>query len=568
MAVLALMSLAACKASRPPDAAAKAGRVARSTAYCTPNYSVAPLPNTQSGNFNRTSEVCFVVQNAGPLVFNCSNMAGRTVTVNGTAHGASECDSSRGKSVTVPYGNEGKYYFDVSAGGLSYASIAFWAGSGGSGEGPATTFFIGCTPEAGCELWTTDGTVAGTALVKDLRPGSEGSTISGFTSYGGASYFSAQDGTHGYQLWKTDGTAAGTQMVKVFDTLRFRYADPLAVYRGQLYFTPVEPNGPQLWKTDGTEAGTVLVSDLPAPEEGCLPQAMAAYRGDLYFAKSVEGSGCELWRTDGTADNTLVVKDVVLGAAQGSSPGAFTAFGGKLFFRAVDSDQRGIWMTDGTTAGTVQVVSGDVGVAKDPNPFTTFKGGLYVIADHRLWKLDAAGGAVAIAGDPTSSPVSEAQPLGDALIFTMSDAAHGLELYRTDGTAAGVRLVTDLMPGSSGSEPQKLTLFGKYLYFAAYVSIPSGGGVEDQSGLWRTDGTAAGTTFVAGAYMSSMGAVELKVVNGRLLFGGADDTHGRELWVSDGTPAGTHMLLELYPTPAGGSPFDGVGFISFTNGDL
>jgi ELWxxDGT repeat protein len=569
LAVLLLAPLVACKASRPPEAAAGGGSAPSSVAYCTPNYAVAPLPNTQSGNFNRTSQVCFVVENTGPLVFNCSNMAGRTVTVNGTAHAASTCDSSSGKSVAVPYANDGKYYFDVSAGGLSYASIAFWAGSepGGPGSGgEPTTLFIGCTAAAGCELWTTDGTVAGTALVKDLRPGPQGSDISGFTSYGGAMYFSAQDGTHGYQLWKTDGTAAGTQMVKVFDTLRFRHADKLAVYRGALYFEPGDSNGLQLWKTDGTEAGTALVSDLPAPEEG-FTQAMAVYRGDLYLAKAVEGSGCELWRTDGTADNTLLVKDITLGARKGSRPGAFTVFGGKLYFRTVDGDQRGIWVTDGTTAGTVQLLSGDVGLATDPDPFVTVRSGLYVVADQRLWRLDATGGPVAIAGDPTSSPVSEAEPLGDTLVFAMSDAAHGRELYRTDGTAAGVQLLTDLEPGSTGSDPQGLTPFGGYLYFAAGATVPSGAGTEYRSGLWRTDGTAAGTTFVASVYLSAMGPVELKVVNGRLLFGGADDTHSRELWVSDGTPGGTHMLLELYPTPAGGIPTDGVGFISFTDGD-
>jgi arylsulfate sulfotransferase len=129
---LVLLGLAAACSNAPTsEPGIGDGERASSTAYCTPNYSVAPLPNTQSGNFNRTSEVCFVVQNAGPLAFNCSNMAGRTVTVNGRTYSSGDCDSHAGSSVTAPNVNEGKYYFDVSAGGLSYASIAFWAGSGG-----------------------------------------------------------------------------------------------------------------------------------------------------------------------------------------------------------------------------------------------------------------------------------------------------------------------------------------------------------------------------------------------------------------------------------------------------
>jgi hypothetical protein len=122
---LLLAALAGCN-----EATGEAPRVApsaraASTSYCSPNYAVAPLPNTQSGSFDRTTEVCFVVDNPGPLVFNCSNMQGRTVTVNGTPYASSACVGS----VTVPNRNGGKYYFDVSAGGLAYASVAFWPGA-------------------------------------------------------------------------------------------------------------------------------------------------------------------------------------------------------------------------------------------------------------------------------------------------------------------------------------------------------------------------------------------------------------------------------------------------------
>ena len=61
----------------------------------------------------------------------------------------------------------------------------------------------------GAELWSTDGTVAGTRLLKEIRPGSQGSDIV-FTAdsiLNGALYFRADDGVSGPELWRTDGTA-------------------------------------------------------------------------------------------------------------------------------------------------------------------------------------------------------------------------------------------------------------------------------------------------------------------------------------------------------------------------
>ena len=60
------------------------------------------------------------------------------------------------------------------------------------------------------ELWTTDGTSAGTKMVKDIDPGADGSAPEELHAFNGDIYFSADDGSHGRELWKSDGTAGGT----------------------------------------------------------------------------------------------------------------------------------------------------------------------------------------------------------------------------------------------------------------------------------------------------------------------------------------------------------------------
>ncbi len=77
----------------------------------------------------------------------------------------------------------------------------------------------------GSELWKTDGSVAGTVLVKDIAPGQRFGYVPyssyplGLTVLGGTLYFSASNGLE-RELWKSDGTTAGTTLaVDVYPAL-------------------------------------------------------------------------------------------------------------------------------------------------------------------------------------------------------------------------------------------------------------------------------------------------------------------------------------------------------------
>ena len=51
-------------------------------------------------------------------------------------------------------------------------------------------------------------------MVKDINPSVDTFAPDWLTNVGGTLFFSANDGTHGDELWKSDGTEAGTVMVK------------------------------------------------------------------------------------------------------------------------------------------------------------------------------------------------------------------------------------------------------------------------------------------------------------------------------------------------------------------
>src|SRR5262249_3331400 len=77
-------------------------------------------------------------------------------------------------------------------------------------DGPLV-YFGASTPETGRELWRTDGTPGGTALVADFRAGPFGflDAYAVMARLDDALVFLANDGVHGPQLWRSDGTAAG-----------------------------------------------------------------------------------------------------------------------------------------------------------------------------------------------------------------------------------------------------------------------------------------------------------------------------------------------------------------------
>ena len=75
-------------------------------------------------------------------------------------------------------------------------------------------FFSANDGVRGRELWKSDGTGGGTALVKDIDPALDpsdypGSYPTSFRPSGGQLFFAASDGT-GSALWASDGSAEGT----------------------------------------------------------------------------------------------------------------------------------------------------------------------------------------------------------------------------------------------------------------------------------------------------------------------------------------------------------------------
>jgi ELWxxDGT repeat protein len=133
--------------------------------------------------------------------------------------------------------------------------------------------------------------------------------------------------------------------------------------------------------------------------------------------------------------------------------------------------------------------------------------------------------------------------VGEQVFFLASDSQHGLELWKSDGTANGTSLVKDIRPdGSAFSLPARLVNVGGVLFFHANDGVHG-------NELWKSDGTESGTVMVkdiaAGAESSLPG--NLYNFNGTLLFDAYGGANGGGLWRSDGTATGTYLLKDVYP---------------------
>ena len=164
---------------------------------------------------------------------------------------------------------------------------------------------------------------------------------------------------------------------------------------------------------------------------------------------------------------------------------------------------------------------------------------------------------ISIAPGNTSGWPGEMKSINDTLYFQGFTTDNGHELWISDGTQNGTKLVKDINQGSSGSKPHGFTSFGNKVYFLA----ESVSGLGDD--LWQTDGTEAGTkpVILSGANGTTIKS-QLYILNGKIYFVANTTAEGYELWESDGTYAGTKILKDIKPGIASSMPHN---FVYYNN---
>jgi len=426
----------------------------------------------------------------------------------------------------------------------------------------------------GRELWTSDGTPAGTQLLINLAPEqqTQDSAPANFVRFNNALYFTADDGDHGRELWRSDGTEAGTSLFfdarpgpteseptalfAALNRLFFFARDAAGVYRlwswdgiasepeplvatvpvpnvitatacdstgvvvnGEVLFQAYDSSGVgplRLWATNGTAAGTRVVANPGPSTSGTCERAVLGNR--LYLQGTGAGGG--LWIADGTSATMLL--DLATGPIA-SMPHHLVAHNGKLYFIANDSTSRGrLWSTDGTVAGTTIVDAFGAGVpfaafGSLNNGFLTFVSELEgSVAVSRAWTTDGTSATRLSSTIRLNGTAAAFVNRGKGYFSASSSTPSGLGPAVTDGTIGGTRLLVDLRPDASRANTY--TDFDGITFF----QTDNFGGSE----LWRTDGTSGGTRHVADVFAGS----SRLAANHNLFYVAVGATAGAELF--------------------------------------
>ena len=377
-------------------------------------------------------------------------------------------------------------------------------------------------------------------LVKDIYPGTGNSAPIFLGSLEKGVVFAAITPTYGYEIWFSDGSEEGTIMLKdIRAGFNSSFSQSNAVQSGNYIYmvlldTTISNSG--LWRTDGTTQGTQRMMKFSS--SFAIPNVsqneISGVNGKCLFAYG-DNNNKDLWVSDGTAAGTRLLKDFKPGQSLGGKPYNLVNMGDYVYFFADDGEHGyELWRSDGTDSGT-QIV-------KDIFPGTV--------------------GCISNIAQTTNMLASN----NKLYFYAISDVVSGFELFVSDGTDSGTRMVKDLnpLPYSNSS----VFVAGTSDSFALVFYRNSG-----TNYLCRTDGTAAGTyDLMSGADLIPNLPNFRTFVNAgnQVFFMHSTPTSGNELWSSDGSVDGTGMLLDLSPGTGSGfgntiCTYDGRAYFAGTN---
>ncbi len=328
------------------------------------------------------------------------------------------------------------------------------------------------------QLWKTNGTLAGTVLVKDSFE-----FIKNLVNLNNSLYFFAKPLSGQVALYKSDGTKPGTLVVKQFPGNNIELAG-LSPINGNAYFSVISsnPNSGSVWKTDGTSLGTVEVKSNVFVKSAKDKNQSFYKAGNwvVFSSYNLNNSYVALWSTNGTAAGTTILKDSAFYYNFSRISDAVSSDSLLVFLDNAGSGGN-LWRSDGSKAGTKVIRGGTI------SRITLFKNEFFYLTGTIYKTLNKTNGSShgAITG---LTNVGNAIGVFDNQLVLSGKDNNDWEPYLSDGSAANTVLLKDISNNTNGSDPRYYSKIGSTMYFVANDNI-----YGDQ--IWKTNGTTIGTSI-------------------------------------------------------------------------
>ena len=388
-------------------------------------------------------------------------------------------------------------------------------------------YFAGYDEKNGVEPWTSDGSLAGTDVLKDIFPGIADSNPHSFHMLGNKVYFSARSDPNHSALWTSNGDPNDTEQAVTLQYQEVHKSEPssLTAVDSLLFFSAKDGiHGSELWISDGRVTGTNLVKDIEPSTASSSPlwgyPGGAALDGELLFTAY---DRAELWKSDGSESGTIPIWIL---ADSGTSKLSNIWAGESVAYLFTEN---GLWVTNGQVTGHTHLLETD-GFPLDQ-----------VVEGDRLYlSIYSSGEAKLITSTGTVAStiqLYDGQVEGLCILDGLAYFGTGEEMWQSDGTIAGTKQIVTL----KSAEIKDLACSVDKIFI-------SHDGNSDWS-LWVSDGSQAGTSLLKSIEFESEDERIYNLIpfNTGVIFVAADGVHGYELWISDGTELGTNLVMDIYP---------------------
>jgi ELWxxDGT repeat protein len=400
-----------------------------------------------------------------------------------------------------------------------------------------TLFFFADDGAHGRELWKSNGTSAGTALVKDARPGPSANYVASTpTALNGKLIYSQVDSTtYENSVWVSDGSVTGTHKLANTGGKYDNAARYFTTVGANVFFFASDTDEANwnklhtLWKTDGTTVGTRRIKHFE--DVNLFPWNVMNFRGSLYFTL-FDGGNETLWKSDGTSATTKLT---------GLSASRIVPFKNQLL---INQSGKGLYFSDGNALVGNEIRDLSVtNESSNPTALQNIDGTLYFTAAPtgavagKTFQINRSGGEIQPALNWPINPERNKRAIQFGGNYF---EANSNTLSRADTPTAEREIVFDGVNGRI----THLQATNTHIFFC-FEPL----GVLDENAkvqLWVSDGTRAGTKLLQ-SFHKIIWNSDLQVVNNRLLFSVFTTSTQCNLWTSDGTSIGTKLVKDIRP---------------------